>query len=139
MRSDRQRVGLSIDADGGVQEVEAPEPRKRNRQAVSGGTLLWSEEPGGAAVTLEDGQGREIWRVRTMIHIAADRLEWLCAQELPDGSFALGGRYLTGDGAVQEQAATMAVIGAGRRAARDCPDSVRRGRYARRLCARYGL
>ena len=64
-----------------------------------------------AAVTLEDGQGREIWRVRTMIHIAADRLEWLCAQELPDGSFALGGRYLTGDGAVQEQAATMAVIG----------------------------
>jgi len=62
-------------------------------------------------VTLEDGQGREIWRVRTMIHIAADRLEWLCAQELPDGSFALGGRYLTGDGAVQEQAATMAVIG----------------------------
>ncbi len=62
-------------------------------------------------MTLEDGQGREIWRVRTMIHIAADRLEWLCAQELPDGSFALGGRYLTGDGAVQEQAATMAVIG----------------------------
>ena len=110
-RSDGQRVGLSIDADGGVQEVEAPEPRKRNRQAVSGGTLSWSEEPGGAAVTLEDGQGREIWRVRTMIHIAADRLEWLCAQELPDGSFALGGRYLTGDGAVQEQAATMAVIG----------------------------
>lgn len=34
-RSDGQRVGLSIDADGGVQEVEAPEPRERNRQAVS--------------------------------------------------------------------------------------------------------
>lgn len=110
-RGDGQRVGVSVDANGEARETTAPEPREANRQAVSGGTLSWKEEPGGAVVTLEDEQGNEIWHVRTMIHTAADRLEWFCAMELPDGSYALGGRYLTGESVVKEQAATMAIIG----------------------------
>ena len=62
-------------------------------------------------MTLEDAQGGEIWRLRTVIHTAADRLEWRCALELPDGSYALGGRYLTGEGQRTEQAAALAVVG----------------------------
>lgn len=34
-------------------------------------------------MTLEDAQGGEIWRLRTVIHTAADRLECRCALELP--------------------------------------------------------
>lgn len=61
--------------DGDTRETDAPTAREAGRQAVSGGVLAWREERGGAAVTLEDAQGGEIWRLRTVIHTAADRLE----------------------------------------------------------------
>ena len=110
-REDGRQSGVYVSADGDARETDAPTAREAGRQAVSGGVLAWQEERGGAVVTLEDAQGGEIWRLRTVIHTAADRLEWRCALELPDGSYALGGRYLTGEGQRTEQAAALAVVG----------------------------
>lgn len=110
-RDDGQRVGVSVSADGEAHETDAPTAREAGRQPVSGGVLTWKEETGGAVVALENAQGGEGWRLRTVIHTAADRLEWLCALELPDGSYALGGRYLTGEGQAMRQTAALAVIG----------------------------
>lgn len=110
-REDGRQSGVYVSADGDTRETDAPTAREAGRQAVSGGVLAWREERGGAVVTLEDAQGGEIWRLRTVIHTAADRLEWRCALELPDGSYALGGRYLTGEGQRTEQAAALAVVG----------------------------
>ena len=110
-REDGRQSGIYVSADGDTRETDAPTAREAGRQAVSGGVLAWREERGGAVVTLEDAQGGEIWRLRTVIHTAADRLEWRCALELPDGSYALGGRYLTGEGQRTEQAAALAVVG----------------------------
>ena len=110
-RDDGQRVGVSVSADGETYETDAPAAREAGRQPVSGGVLTWREETGGAVVALEDAQGGESWRLRTVIHTAADRLEWLCALELPDGSYALGGRYLTGEGQDMRQTAALAVVG----------------------------
>ena len=110
-REDGRQSGIYVSADGDARETDAPTAREAGRQAVSGGVLAWREERGGAVVTLEDAQGGEIWRLRTVIHTAADRLEWRCALELPDGSYALGGRYLTGEGQRTEQAAALAVVG----------------------------
>ena len=110
-REDGRQSGVYVSADGDARETDAPTAREAGRQAVSGGVLAWREERGGAVVTLEDAQGGEIWRLRTVIHTAADRLEWRCALELPDGSYALGGRYLTGEGQRTEQAAALAVVG----------------------------
>lgn len=42
-----------------------------------------------------DAQGKTLWQTRTRIHTAADALEWYCAERLADGSFLLGGRYVT--------------------------------------------
>lgn len=110
-REDGRQSGVYVSEDGDARETDAPTAREAGRQAVSGGVLAWREERGGAVVTLEDAQGGEIWRLRTVIHTAADRLEWRCALELPDGSYALGGRYLTGEGQRTEQAAALAVVG----------------------------
>lgn len=129
-RSDGQRVGLSIDADGGVQEVEAPEPRKRNRQAVSRRHAV-----------VERGAGRR----------GGDAGRWAgprnlaCAHDDPyrgrQARMALrtgtAGRELCPRRTIPHRGRRGAGTGgydgghwAGRRAARDCPDSVRRGRYA---------
>lgn len=89
-REDGRQSGIYVSADGDTRETDAPTAREAGRQAVSGGVMAWREERGGAVVTLEDAQGGEIWRLRTVIHTAADRLEWRCALELPDGSYALG-------------------------------------------------
>jgi len=59
------------------------------------GTLFWKETALGASVSLCDRQGKQVFETVTPIHTAADRLEWLCAAELADGSYLLGGRYLT--------------------------------------------
>lgn len=109
---DGERVGVYVDGAGNAREIETPpEPREAGRQRVSGGTLTWREEEGGASVALEDETGRELWRTRTPIHTAADRLEWRCAAELPDGSFAFGGRYTYDVPMGTRQEGVMAVIG----------------------------
>lgn len=110
-RRDGQRFGVSIDRDGGTLETEAFQPGPAGRRKVSGGTLTWREEDGGAVVALEDERGNELWNTRTVIHTAADRLEWRCAVRLADGSYALGGRYLTDTEEGQQQEAVLAVIG----------------------------
>ena len=133
-RCDGQRLGMSIDKDGGARETEAFQPRSEGRRKVVGGTLTWQEEEGGAAVALENEQGNVLWNTRTVIHTAADRLEWLCAVQLPDGSYVLGGRYLTDTEEGQQQEAVLAVIGSDAVLRRISTVQIHKGRNAGCIC-----
>lgn len=110
-RRDGQRFGVQIDRGGTARETEIFPERIAGRQTVDAGTLTWQETEGGAWVALEDEQGNVRWRTRTVIHTAADRLEWLCAVQLPDGSYALGGRCLTDTEDGEQQEAVLCIIG----------------------------
>lgn len=70
-------------------------PAQAGELALPDGWLLWQETDGGSEVVRLNGDGSERWRTRTPIHTAADRLRWLCAAQMPDGGFLLGGRYLS--------------------------------------------
>ncbi|MEI3405852.1 MAG: hypothetical protein V8Q79_04545 [Christensenellales bacterium] len=133
-RRDGQRFGVQIDRGGTARETEIFPERIAGRQTVDAGTLIWQETEGGAWVALEDEQGNVRWRTRTVIHTAADRLEWLCAVQLPDGSYALGGRCLTDTADGEQQEAVLCIIGNDAVLRRISTVQLREGRSAGCVC-----
>lgn len=78
---------------------------------LAGGYLVCGGDDMGVQVTLMGDAGDAVWSTRIPIHTAADRLEWLCAARLEDGSVLLGGRYLTGQGEQVRQQGAIALLG----------------------------
>ena len=93
-----------VDEAGQAAETDAAlTPGQADALALSDGQLCWQEAEGGSEVVRIRGDGSVLWRTRTPIHTAADRLQWLCAAQTADGGFLLGGRYLSHVEAVTER------------------------------------
>ena len=132
---DGERLNIHVDQAGQAREIDGTiEPREAGRWPVSGGTLTWREENSGASVALVDPDGQELWRTRTPIHTVADHLQWRCAAELPDGRFALGGRYTYETKKGTRQEGVMAVIGANAALQKLTLVEDGEGRYAGDIC-----
>ena len=102
-----------IDTQGGAgqsgETLLAPEP---GRLRLERGIIQTEAVFGGALVSYLSDAGESLWQTKTMIHTAADTLQWRCAAEMADGSILLGGRYLTGSGGGAAQQAVIARFGA---------------------------
>lgn len=104
---------IAVEMSGAVAESDAElEAWQEGRFKLADGELVCEEVFGGALVTRLDAQGQPLWQTRTMIHTAADTLQWRCAAALSDGSILLGGRYLTGSNGKARQQAVTARLGA---------------------------
>lgn len=104
-RTGKQAVFAHI-TPGALRETPAPEPvseRAPEKDDVpaegmpfrNGRLVFESAGMMGATVTYLSPEGAVIWRTRTPIHTAADRLIWETAEETSEGDILLTGRYET--------------------------------------------